>query len=438
MNKRLQHNLISAWEGIVSNKFRALLTSLGMIFGVAAVIAMLAIGKGTEQQILEQLKEVGSNNIIIQALEEDEIESNDDEEGKTTISKTSPGLGLPDFKNIQVLLPMALASAIVEDDLELSANGKQIKGTVRGVHPSLFNMRNIGPISGTLFNENHILNTLPVCVVNQALESRLFEGSSSLNRNVKIGHEWFEVLGVISNEKANSGTDFFGSAGKYLIYTPVTSFLTRIGDPSLKTSMNFEEEERGSSMSTSGPSTSHQIKRIMVQVPQAEQMSSSAEILQRMFHRRHNEVKDVQVIVPQLLLQQQQKTKRLFSVVLGLIAGISLLVGGIGIMNIMLATVYERIREIGLRLSIGAKQSDVVIQFLGEAVLICVSGGIIGILVGLVLAQLVEVVLDIDAIVSGWSVLLAFSISVIVGVLFGWYPAKKAASQNPIESMRHD
>jgi putative ABC transport system permease protein len=211
-----------------------------------------------------------------------------------------------------------------------------------------------------------------------------------------------------------------------------------VGDPSLKTSTESEEGEWGSSVSVSGPTTNHQLKRILVQVPQAELMASSAEILERLFERRHNEVKDVQVIVPQLLLQQQQKTKRIFSLVLGLIAGISLLVGGIGIMNIMLATVYERIREIGLRLSIGAKQKDVVIQFLGEAVLICVSGGVIGIVVGLLLAQLVELTLDIQAVVSIWSVVLAFSISVVVGVLFGWYPARKAASQNPIESMRHD
>jgi putative ABC transport system permease protein len=438
MNKRLQHNLISAWEGIISNRFRALLTSLGMIFGVAAVIAMLAIGKGTEQQILEQLKEVGSNNIIIKGLDADEIESIEEEDGKATPTRTSPGLRLPDFQNIQVLLPNALVSAIVEDELELSANGKQVKGTLRGVHPALFSMRNIDPISGSLFTNAHVMKTLPVCVINQALESRLFEGESALHRKVKIGHEWFDVVGVISNEQANSGTDFFGSTGKYLIYTPVTSFLTRVGDPSLKTSTESEEGEWGSSVSVSGPTTNHQLKRILVQVPQAELMASSAEILERLFERRHNEVKDVQVIVPQLLLQQQQKTKRIFSLVLGLIAGISLLVGGIGIMNIMLATVYERIREIGLRLSIGAKQKDVVIQFLGEAVLICVSGGVIGIVVGLLLAQLVELTLDIQAVVSIWSVVLAFSISVVVGVLFGWYPARKAASQNPIESMRHD
>jgi putative ABC transport system permease protein len=182
----------------------------------------------------------------------------------------------------------------------------------------------------------------------------------------------------------------------------------------------------------------HQLDRIIVQVNQSEELSPSTEILARLMLRRHEEVKDFEITVPELLLKQEQRTKDVFNFVLGAIAGISLLVGGIGIMNIMFASVMERIKEIGTRLAIGAQKKDIVVQFLAEAVLISVIGGIIGVIMGIVSSYLVTRFADIPTVVTPSSVILAFAVSATVGVIFGYSPAKRASEKDPIESLRYE
>jgi putative ABC transport system permease protein len=195
--------------------------------------------------------------------------------------------------------------------------------------------------------------------------------------------------------------------------------------------------------SQSGESTSnakesiHQLDKIIVQVNETNYLSPSAEVIKRLLLRRHSEIFDFEVTVPELLLKQQQKTNDIFNLVLGAIASISLIVGGIGIMNIMLASVWERIREIGTRQAIGASRKDIIVQFLSESTLISVSGGVIGIVLGIALAYIIEFMSDIKTIVSFFSVIIAFGVSASVGIIFGYLPAKRAANQDPVESLRH-
>ena len=182
----------------------------------------------------------------------------------------------------------------------------------------------------------------------------------------------------------------------------------------------------------------HQLDRIIVQMKETEMLNSTTEVLSRMMLRRHQSVKDYEITVPEMLLKQQQRTKDVFNIVLGAIAGISLLVGGIGIMNIMFASVMERIKEIGTRLAIGAKKADIVAQFLSEAILISVTGGLIGVILGVALSYAITYMFDIKTIISFLSILLSFGISAAVGVIFGYAPAKKASERDPIESLRYE
>jgi putative ABC transport system permease protein len=193
-----------------------------------------------------------------------------------------------------------------------------------------------------------------------------------------------------------------------------------------------------SDASTNAETNYNQLDRIVVQVTETEQLNPSTEILSRMLTRRHTNVKDFEITVPELLLKQQERTKDIFNIVLGVIAGISLLVGGIGIMNIMYASVMERIKEIGTRMAIGAKKMDIVVQFLSEAVLISVTGGFIGIFLGVIMAKLIEQIAGIMTIVSFFSIFIAFGVSAAVGVIFGYQPAKKASEKDPIESLRYE
>ncbi|HSH20886.1 MAG TPA: FtsX-like permease family protein, partial [Draconibacterium sp.] len=180
----------------------------------------------------------------------------------------------------------------------------------------------------------------------------------------------------------------------------------------------------------------NQLDKIIVQVAETDELNATADVIRRMLLRRHNGLFDFEVTIPELLLKQQQRTKSIFNIVLGVIAGISLLVGGIGIMNIMLASVMERIREIGVRQAIGASRKDIIVQFLSESTIISVSGGIIGIILGVVLSKIITGFFDIKTIVSAFSIFISFGVSVFVGVIFGYLPAKRAAEQDPVNSLR--
>jgi putative ABC transport system permease protein len=450
MLQRYMHDIIIAVEAIMSNKLKSMLTALGIIFGVAAVISMLAIGNGAQQEILEQIKMVGVNNIVIvPVLNEDKEKA---EEGESQSKKFSPGLTLADAKAIKMVIPgVENISPEVSYASTLQYNGIRYPAKVQGVSIDYFKLYNLPLESGVYFNEEQDKYGIPVCVIGSNVRTKFFNETDPLGKFIKFGNIWIKVIGVL--RKTEITVSSFDNAGVNVyndnIFVPVTTVLLRynnratVNKPSSSTGTVFAFFGGGisvsTSSSTSGNETNYnQLDRIIVQMSKTELLNPTTEILSRMILRRHQGVKDYEITVPEMLLKQQQRTKDIFNIVLGAIAGISLLVGGIGIMNIMFASVMERIKEIGTRLAIGAKKSDIIAQFLSEAILISVSGGIIGVILGVVFSYLITMIFEIKTIVSILSVLLAFGISAAVGVIFGYAPAKKASERDPIESLRYE
>lgn len=450
--ERILFNLRNGWEAMNANRFRAVLTSLGIIFGVAAVIAMLAIGNGAEREILQQIKQIGSNNIVIKAKipepksEEEQRSSKPGQENE----RFSPGLSLADAENIAASVPgVEYVSPQVEMEVQLYANGQKLKARLIGVDNRYFEANNLEFAQGTGFSESQQSRSLPVCVIGKGVQSRLFANIEAMGNTLKAGDQHFTVGGVLDDRDFDEQ-----AAGKLSIrnvnlevYIPIRTFLVRVLNRSEVTQSDIKrfqeqqsmEEEEGSEDSDKKVAFNyHQIDRMVVHVKESSAMEPAVEVIQKLLRRRHFNAEDYEVVVPELLLKQEQKTKNLFNLVLAVIAGISLLVGGIGIMNIMLASVLERIKEIGLRLALGARREDIIQQFLAEAIVISLSGGILGILLGVSFSYAIEYLADIQTLVSPASVVLSFAVSVSVGLIFGIYPARKASQQNPIESLRYE
>jgi putative ABC transport system permease protein len=452
--KRYLHDIHIAIESIMGNKLKSMLTALGIIFGVAAVISMLAIGNGAQQEILEQIKMVGVNNIVITPAEDVTGESATQDGGEQEARKYSPGLTLADAEAIRQVLPN-----VERISPEVSVNTFVVHGGVRypakilAVSTDFFHLYNLGLSEGDYFTQYHNDHGFPVCVIGYNVKTKLFNNEDPIGQYIKFGGVWLCVTGVLEKSQVTT-TSTFDNAGVNMnndnVYIPIKTMLMRYQNRALVNTMQGQTGVRisvmGGSIRVSGGSSTdseqkqnyHQLDRIIVQVKETEQLNSSVEVLGRMFLRRHQEVKDYEITVPELLLKQQQRTKDIFNIVLGAIAGISLLVGGIGIMNIMFASVMERIKEIGTRLAIGAKKQDIVAQFLSEAILISVTGGAIGVILGVGLSLIIEKVFDIKILISFFSVVIAFGVSAAVGVIFGYSPAKRASDRDPIESLRYE
>lgn len=445
---RYIHDIVIAIESIMANKLRSILTALGIIFGVAAVITMLAIGRGAQQEILEQIKMVGVNNIVIAPIVEPESEGEESESDKKEKKKYSPGLTLEDVEAIHKVMP-----TVNRVSPEITLNSYVIKGGKRstakliGINNQYFDLFNLPLERGTYFNEYQESNGIPVCVIGANIRNKFFSKSDPVGQYIKFDKVWLKVVGVL--EKTDVTLTRFENIGVNVmndnIFIPVKTMLMRFQNRALVASRLKASNDRrffffGSSSSPSQDSESnyHQLDRIIVQVNESEELNASTEVLARMILRRHEEVKDFEITVPELLLKQEQRTKDIFNVVLGAIASISLLVGGIGIMNIMFASVMERIREIGTRMAIGARKMDIVVQFLAEAVLISVTGGLIGVILGIIASSLITRFADILTLVSPGSVIIAFLVSASVGIIFGYSPAKRASEKDPIESLRYE
>jgi len=450
---RYFHDIEIAVESIVSNKLKSMLTALGIIFGVGAVIAMLAIGTGAQQEILEQMEMVGVNNVVINPLIQ---EGASGEEGDREQKKFSRGLTMLDVEAIRETLP-----SVRRISPEISFNSMATMGGARqtaklvGISNDYFELYNLPLSDGTFFNDYHEVNGIQVCVIGANIRAKFFSKVDPLGQYIKINGIWLRVIGVL--RKTNVSLTGFEEAGVNVyndnIYIPINTMLLRFQNRALVNTRQSSEVSAsvqilggmmmrtmssGSDAATSAETNYNQLDRIVVQVSETEHIQPTTEILSRMLMRRHSDVKDFEITVPELLLKQQQRTKDIFNIVLGAIAGISLLVGGIGIMNIMFASVMERIKEIGTRMAIGAKKMDIVVQFLSEAVLISVSGGFIGVFLGVVMAKLIEQVAGIMTIVSFLSVFIAFGVSAAIGVIFGYSPAKRASEKDPIESLRYE
>lgn len=454
--RRYLHDILIAIESILANKLRSILTALGIIFGVAAVITMLAIGRGAQQEILDQIKMVGVNNImitpIVETASDEESEGNGENQQK---QKFSPGLTLQDMDAIREVLPtVRTVSPEISSNSYVIKDGKRSTAKLLGVNNEYFEIFNLQLFEGSFFNDYQEENGIPVCVIGDNIKNKFFSKENPIGKYIKFDNAWLKVVGVI--EKTDVTLTRFENVGVNVmndnIYIPVKTMLLRYQNRALVASRIIASEGGGMRIRGGGrgaiaisvqptqntSSNYHQLDRIIVQVNESEELSPSTELLSRLMLRRHEEVKDFEITVPELLLKQEQRTKDIFNIVLGAIASISLLVGGIGIMNIMFASVMERIKEIGTRLAIGAQKMDIVVQFLAEAVLISVTGGLIGVIIGVVASVLITKFAGILTIVTPISVLISFFVSATVGVVFGYSPAKRASERDPIESLRYE
>jgi putative ABC transport system permease protein len=450
---RLLANLLIAIDAVIANRIRSLLTALGIIFGVAAVIAMLAIGNGAQQEILNQIKLVGVNNIVIKPIIEQKDEKVNEKVGKKEKKKFSPGLTVRDVQSIHETIPtLTQVSPEIILDTYVIRNGFRRSAKLVGVDPAYFTIYDFQLSDGALFSEEHRRTGSPVCIIGSALKSRFFPKENPVGKTMKVGTHWLTIIGVLKERTVSQASiNKLGIRDFNMdVYAPLQTVLVRYRNRDLVTTegirlaaMRSQGNSNGNAQNASTENEQekknyHQLDRLVLQVDQTQKLQATAEIISRMLKRRHYDVVDYEIEIPELLLKQQQRTNDIFNYVLGAIAGISLLVGGIGIMNIMLASVLERIKEIGLRLAIGARKSDVVQQFLFEAVMISVSGGIIGVVLGVVFAYLVSSFANIPTIISFTSIVLSFGVAATVGLIFGIAPARKAAQQDPIASLRYE
>jgi putative ABC transport system permease protein len=443
--------LRTALEAVEHNKLRAALTSLGILFGVASVIAMLAIGRGAEQAILEQMRLLGSNNVIITPMVEQKEEEAKDQTEKE-VKRWSPGLSYADAASIARVVPeVETAAAEIVLNTFITREGLRRSGKVVGIDTTYFRLTNLELSRGRWFSPLQVEQGLPVAIIGAGVRSRFFTTENPIGKPLKVKDTWVTVVGVLADRRFSEETSQrLGIRDVNMdVYVPVNTMLLRFRNRALVTQrdielasqrmrMNPEENEPVDEEERKERINRNQLDRIIVRVSQSRHVPAVAEVTRRLLTRRHNSVVDFEITVPELLLKQEQRTKNIFNIVLGAIASISLVVGGIGIMNIMLASVLERIREIGVRRALGATRNEILFQFLSEAVLISVAGGVAGILMGIALSIGIEQAADIQTIVSYTSVFVAFGVSCAVGLAFGIVPAYRAARQDPVVCLRYE
>jgi putative ABC transport system permease protein len=447
----------TALEAVAHNRLRAGLTSLGILFGVASVIAMLAIGKGAESEILEQMRLLGSNNVLIKPyVEQKEGNAADEPDSKQT-RRFTPGLTYLDAEAIASTIPgLDAVSAEIVVNSSITREGRRRSGKIVGVDSTYFRLLNMPLAAGASFTEQHMREGRPVAIIGHGVRSRFFTTQDPIGKPIKVGEIWLTVVGVLADRQvAGENAERLGLRDVGMdVFIPLHTMLLRFRNRAQVTQRDVEaaaqaqgqegviiigqQQDEPTAEVKQERANTNQLDRIVVRVAEARHVPQVADVIRRMLARRHNGVVDYEITVPELLLKQEQRTKTIFNVVLGAIASISLIVGGIGIMNIMLASILERIREIGVRRAMGATQKDILAQFLAEAVLISVAGGVAGILVGAGLSYGIEKFAGIRTLVSALSVVVAFGVSLSVGLVFGIVPAWRAAKQDPVVCLRYE
>ena len=410
---QLSESLRIGVRSILVHKLRSFLTTLGVIFGVAAVIAMLSIGEGAKRAAVEQIKLLGTNNIRVNYVKLTGDQAEDAEK------KLSRGLTYRDGQLIRENLPNVKGVTPVRFvETSILLGNKESTGRVVGTDEAYEWVTNFHPSDGRFISALDVADAKRVCVIGSEIRNELFGYRNPLGRRIKIGDTWFVVIGVMESKTVKEGKTSVIKLRNINkdVYIPITTALKR-----------FTDEDRPNS-----------IEEIAVQVEREEQVVPTADVVKRLLNRTHNGVNDYEIIIPAELLAQSQKTQRVFNIVMGSIAAISLLVGGIGIMNIMLASVTERTKEIGTRRALGATERDVLIQFLYETIMISVTGGTIGIILGVIMAKGINLFAGWETVISLYSVVISFGISALVGIVFGIFPARQAAKMDPIAALRFE
>jgi putative ABC transport system permease protein len=403
-------------ENLSTHKLRSLLTMLGMIFGVAAVVAMLSIGAGAQQKVMAFIEQLGVRNLIIEAKEAVNWQA------LQKVRRVSPGLTLNDYEVLRKGIP-GIAESTPRKRVQPSKilpKPQLDTPVVYGVNAGYLAIGNLRVIDGRFFTPQEDSAAAPVCVLGAAAKDSIFGASNAVGEYVKLNDQWFHVIGVVAPQ-ASAQADIAGIRNEdqnNLIYAPLHSVISR-----LEENMAWLKDE---------------IDGIYLHLASAGDSPADAEIARGILNTTHHDAGDFSIVVPAELLAQQKRTEQLFNTVMVAIASISLLVGGIGIMNIMLAAILERTREIGVRRAVGARQRDIVRQFIVEAVLISFAGGLLGIAVGFGMSELIGWFAGWSTVVTATSILLAFFVSISVGLVFGIYPALKAARLDPVEAIRYE
>jgi putative ABC transport system permease protein len=415
--RALRLGILNIWR----HRLRSLLTILGIVFGVSSVIAMLAIGEGASHEAQEQIKRLGSHNIIIKSVSPPRGDSVDTE----TSRMNEYGLTYADAERIRSVIPdveVIVPSRIIRADI--THRTKRVDADAVGTVPIFARVSNVSVVAGRFFSEIETADDKNVCVLSAELARRLFTFEDPIGATVKIRGGYFTVIGVVE-EAGPTGPADAETPSSLKLYIPITPAKTWFGDIIITRgagSFNIEKIE---------------LHQIIVKIEELAVVMSAAEIIRDILDEFHREP-DYEIIVPLELLRQARRTRRIFNIVLGSIAAISLLVGGIGIMNIMLATVTERTREIGIRRALGAKRRDIIIQFLIETVLLSGCGGVFGLALGIAFPFAITGFAGMETIIRLWSLVAAFGISILIGLVFGIYPAYRAAAMNPIAALRHE
>jgi putative ABC transport system permease protein len=397
-------------RSLISHKLRSFLSILGVVFGVAAVIAMLSIGEGARLEALEQIRLMGTNNIIVKALplsKERKLEAQ---------QNLSMGLTATDAQRIKEISPLVDAISPIRESQTVARFGDRESNihlvATTPAYPSVANLR---LAEGRFLRQEDLEDRRQVCVLGWGKRDELFSHGNAIGQSINIDGRLYQVVGILENRDLPKGKNLVVQARDINndIYVPLAT--------------DF-----------SSTSSEANVSEISIRVKDAGQVLAAANMAKSILERIHNRVNDYEIIVPQELLKQSQRTQRIFNIVMGSIAGISLIVGGIGIMNIMLAVITERTKEIGTRRALGANKLDILRQFLVETLVLTVAGGIIGIVLGSAAAKIINYYVAWRTVVSINAVFVSFFVSVLVGVVFGMYPAYKAANMNPIEALRYE
>ena len=407
-------------KNLLLHKLRSLLTMLGVVFGVASVVAMLAVGEGASKEAIEQINQLGSTNILVNAAKPV------DEEASGAVRRNMSIYGLlyeddhrirESFPAVQSVVPVKLMRK------EARLRDRLLELRVVGTTPEWFDLVKRPVAAGRVLSNRDLYERKNAVVLTESGARKLLATDSTIGQDVRIGGNYFEVVGIIRNLTGSSGVQTPDE--EVDAYVPIEVARERFGDVQTRRSSGSEEREMV------------ELHQLIVRVRDVADVEPTAAGIEAMLQRFHPK-KDYRMSVPLALLRQAERTKRTFNIVLGSIAGISLLVGGIGIMNIMLASVTERTREIGIRRAIGAKRAQIIQQFLIESLVLTMIGGFIGIALGVTIPAIITMVADMPTVVTPDSLILSVGISIAVGVIFGLYPAIRAASLDPIVALRHE
>ncbi len=418
---KLARNILLGIEDLLLHKLRSFLTTLGIVFGVGSVVAMLSVGEGASKEAMDQIRKLGSNNIIVNS-----IKSVEEESTSTTHSHLAIyGLTYEDcarvaetFKAIRQTAPVKL----IRKEGRLGERAMELR--VVGTSPVWFDLVQRPIVAGRVLIASDDNERAPAAVLTEHGARKLLAAENTIGQSLKIGGDRFEIVGIVKSESGLAGNIQIPDQ-EVDVYIPINVARSYFGDIMARmTSGSFEREMV-------------ELHQMIVQVDSTEDVEPTAKGIEDMLKRFHKK-QDYLVSVPLALLRQAEATKRTFNIVLGSIAGISLLVGGIGIMNIMLASVTERTREIGIRRAIGAKRRQIISQFLIETVVLSIIGGLIGIGLGVLVPFLITYFSDMPTVITAASIVLPLVISFGVGIIFGLYPAIRAAKVDPIVALRHE